>query len=531
MNAVVEVFEGGLPDVGPEFFAPSNFDAVDTLLGQYQQQRQHVEAVDAFMKGKDMLAAVGYYFAGSEKVFNRYTPSVKEVFQVEAALAALNSCYWQRALSLTDVLDFMPDARRQEWYRSIQEHKTPEFEEQTVRATLESLLAQRMDFFAEMVDGIFRGLSGEHVTNAPEGFNRRMIIQGALSMYGLGRQAGLIHDLRCVVARFMGRGQPRYNINSQLLEHCRRSYGEWHSIDGGAFRLRVYKNGNAHLEVHPDMAWRLNQILAHRYPTAIPARFRMRPAKRRRDYVLMERPIPFAVLSYIGDGRFHRQGGRFAEHTFVPGHSTLKEDKHVTQEANRVLAALGGTLSSNGHVEFSYDASDVISEVLTSGALPDHVSHQYYPTPAKLARELVEMAEIDAAHRCLEPSAGQGALADYLPAEQTLCVEISPLNCKVLESKGYDTICDDFLDFDDGRRFDRIVMNPPFSQGRAAAHVQHASKLLAPGGRLVAILPSGFAGKDVLPGIECQWSRIYDNEFVGTSVSVVILRADKPATA
>ncbi len=45
--------------------------------------------------------------------------------------------------------------------------------------------------------------------------------------------------------------------------------------------------------------------------------------------------------------------------------------------------------------------------------------------------------------------------------------------------------------------YDRILMNPPFSDRRDAEHVQHAYSLLKPGGRLVAIMGEGvFFGKD-----------------------------------
>lgn len=49
------------------------------------------------------------------------------------------------------------------------------------------------------------------------------------------------------------------------------------------------------------------------------------------------------------------------------------------------------------------------------------------------------------------------------------------------------------------------------------------------GGRLVAILPSGMRNKDILPGWDVSWTQVFDNEFGGTSVSVVILKADRKA--
>jgi 16S rRNA G1207 methylase RsmC len=105
------------------------------------------------------------------------------------------------------------------------------------------------------------------------------------------------------------------------------------------------------------------------------------------------------------------------------------------------------------------------------------------------------------------------------------CVEISALHCQILKAKGYAAIETDFLKFSTTSLFDRIVMNPPFSEGRWQAHIEHASAMLANGGRLVAILPASAKGKDVLPGLKHEWSQVYSNEFAGTSVSVVILSA------
>src|SRR5690606_21416912 len=130
--------------------------------------------------------------------------------------------YWNRALDLTDVMDYMPDARRQEWVKHIQEYNTPEFTEENVRATLSGLMAQRMDFLAEMVDGIFRGLSGEHVTNRPEGFSKRMIINYVYNAFGATHHKhGLIQDMRCVIAKFMKRDQPKYGVTQRMLNHVR----------------------------------------------------------------------------------------------------------------------------------------------------------------------------------------------------------------------------------------------------------------------------------------------------------------------
>ncbi|MGT2457776.1 hypothetical protein ACU4GI_33275 [Cupriavidus basilensis] len=161
--------------------------------------------------------------------------------------------------------------------------------------------------------------------------------------------------------------------------------------------------------------------------------------------------------------------------------------------------------------------------------MPEQKSHQYYPTLPPLAEEAAELADIGATDTVLEPSAGQGGLAAFLPLERTTCVELSQLHCEILRAKGFTTTHADFIDWaaTTALRFTRVVMNPPFAQGRALLHLQAAAHLLTPAGRLVAILPASLRGKDVLPGWSLSWSTMRRNAFAGTDAAVVILVATR----
>lgn len=118
----------------------------------------------------------------------------------------------------------------------------------------------------------------------------------------------------------------------------------------------------------------------------------------------------------------------------------------------------------------------------------------YFPTPHAVAARVVELAEIPEGARVLEPSAGKGDLADAVrravPSATVDVVEVIPRLREVLELKGYQLVGDDFLQFRGGP-YPRIVMNPPFEQGKDAAHVRHAYELLEPGGVLVSIVSEG----------------------------------------
>lgn len=554
------VSAGELFDAG-EFFAPAPFDLFDTLIGQYQSARQQLLTM-AEAVGSEACAGVLHYFVQANTPESRHSMprTVAELFNVDRATAYLDADFWQRTLNMTDVLQIMPQKRKDEWYAQIHEplgngksrragveaiERIPEFTEDNVRASLESLFAMRGQFFAERVDGIFRALSRSHVTNQPEGFSKRMILRCLNEWSTVNHSAcGVINDLRSVIAKFMGRDEPNHGSGSALIDAVRRRQGEWQAVDGGAFRIRIYNGvGTAHIEVHESMAWRLNAVLHSIYPQAIPSRFREPPKKPRKVTAapLFSKPLPFAVLGILAnmkpgyeasdDERWNAPKFRNIPRTRRFDFSANAGDA-AHKQASQVLEAIGGvyekTASRSGHWRFDYEPGDIIDAVVCSGMIPDQVSHQFYPTPARVAALAIAQAN-EGAHdwmRWLEPSAGNGALADLMP-KGTQCIEVSELRASILKAKGHQVQCMDFLAVPSEECADRIVMNPPFSGNRWRAHVEHAATMVAPGGRLVSILPASAPGSFDLPGFTCHWSGTLVNEFAGTGVSVVILTADR----
>lgn len=511
MGSINEVFQF-------EQNALSLHSPLESLIAEYRADREKIERIAEYVQSAS--GVVEHFLAGMQTKYGYGRLTAESVFKTKHAFASLNASYWSRAISMTDVLDSMPAERRNEWNRQIRELETPEFEADSVRSTLQELLAMRSTFFAERVDGLFRALSGEHVTNAPEAFRKRMIIAGMLSYSSIDHnRANYIHDLREVIARFMGRDSARahstYKDLSEIISS--KGWGKWYSFDGGAFRVRLYKCSTCHIEIHPDMAWRLNGVLAWKYPNAIPSEFRTKPKKKQKEYPLDHNLLSFEALRCLDTGSLSREGDYMS---FMSTPSPSVAD---------ALRFVGGVSTVNGTSwNFDYNAHTVIREILRTGQLPEARTHQFYPTQEGLAKKAVEEAGIEPEDDVLEPSGGQAGIARFLPVEQTTTVEISALNCAVLKAKGFDPIQTDFLTWQPGRLFSKIVMNPPFSSGRAIAHLNHAVELLAPRGRLVAILPGSYHGKELIPGMKHRWGEVMTDTFPGTSVTVSMLILDHP---
>jgi hypothetical protein len=140
------------------------------------------------------------------------------------------------------------------------------------------------------------------------------------------------------------------------------------------------------------------------------------------------------------------------------------------------------------------------AEQKTKGKRDQREGLDYYATPEPIGLKMVEWAGIKFNDRVLEPSAGHGAIARFLPegANRTL-IEPSQtlLGRAALSSPGAKTIGGTFENHHITNKYDAIVMNPPFGSGGKTAidHLNKAVTHLRNGGRVVALLPEGVARK------------------------------------
>jgi protein-L-isoaspartate O-methyltransferase len=161
---------------------------------------------------------------------------------------------------------------------------------------------------------------------------------------------------------------------------------------------------------------------------------------------------------------------------------------------------------------------------------------QLFITPAPLAAEMVELAELEPDNTVLEPSAGTGALVQAIRAAGTAvamtAVEINGELVERLSLQGVNVRRGDFLELADGLgQFDRVVMNPPFAGGQDIQHIVRAFELLRPGGRLVGICADGPRQTKALHPLTLRcsglWRPLPARIFAGTDVRAVLLTLTK----
>jgi predicted RNA methylase len=167
------------------------------------------------------------------------------------------------------------------------------------------------------------------------------------------------------------------------------------------------------------------------------------------------------------------------------------------------------------------------------------VARCLFPTPPELARRVVELAEIRAGDRVLEPSAGTGSLVNAVreteigksaEAGELVAVEINNRLVEAMKQRrniemgrDFSVLQADFLTCNgDLGQFDRIVMNPPFDHGSDIKHVQHALGMLNPNGRLVSIVAAGPRQREAFKDAD-EWIDLPEGSFPGTGVQTAIV--------
>ena len=120
----------------------------------------------------------------------------------------------------------------------------------------------------------------------------------------------------------------------------------------------------------------------------------------------------------------------------------------------------------------------------------------YFATPEPLGLKMVEWLDSQPGNSLLEPSAGDGAIARWMP-NNTYNTVVEPsrdLTPKLMRNVSNAKVVENYFEnLDLHNKFDGIVMNPPFGKGGKTAieHLAKAYRHLKDGGRVIAIVPDG----------------------------------------
>ena len=174
----------------------------------------------------------------------------------------------------------------------------------------------------------------------------------------------------------------------------------------------------------------------------------------------------------------------------------------------------------------------------------------FYPTPKHLIDKMLLGIDLRKFNSILEPSAGKGDIVDaiteklksfnnYYYKKENFdidCIEIDNNLQHILRGKSYRVVHDDFLTYNSYKKYDLIIMNPPFAEGDK--HLLKALEIQSQhGGNIIALLnaetlnnPYSNSRKDLLRKLEEYNANIeyIENAFMDaerkTNVEVALIK-------
>lgn len=492
----------------------SSFDYIDTMVDNYNKDYSVLcELYDSLKNTPDHLTTM---------LYSNHGGYLKHDFKnVDVELKAL---HWREVYNRSNISDIISSARKDEITNHFyNKSELPDFNYENIKSTLTIWFSDLNKMFCEKVDTCFKKLSGTHVTNQPQGFTKKIIYKNMVdytwfttvfNTYTFKTSAiDIIHDLRTAI-------QTLYKLpisdryNTELILKSINERNEYTSFDNGAFKIKVFKNGNAHIELHPHVAIMLNCELAKLYPNAIPPVHRTE-CKEIKTYEFNYTKLSNNEISNLRDLILR------STHSIDNGRHVYKIKSYYIPQVEDILHFLGVTIDDKTTFSADYDIVEAIRHIITNGIV-DYKSNQFYPTPDIIVDFIYDSIPTVKGKTILEPSAGMGNIARKFKDGVIQCMEKEPLNCIILNLKGLNVEYGDFLLHN--KKYDIIVMNPPYNNKQWKTHTNHAVSLLNDGGAVYAALPVNKKHE-----FECNVEVLatFDNEFDNTQISISVYKLTK----
>lgn len=393
---------------------------------------------------------------------------------------------WSHIIELTDLERLMDKEAKDKLHRDLTE-TPPEPTVENIRATLEQFAADADMIWRRGVANAFSKLDRRFRSHDGFKIGSRVILTYMFDEYGWRNfrsdQESTLMDIERAFLILDGVAVPPNYAG--IVGRLRNSRGHGHGArqsyaENEFFRLKGFKNGNAHLYFQrDDLVEKVNKVLAEYYGET------------------------------IGDGMTQDDGGLFTPKTSLAKNYGFFPTPE--EPANRLIEGLPRGKAKNA------PALTILEPSAGTGNLARLCARQVESYDSDTRTHFKHRAKVDCVEIQLE-------LADKLRAEgiyrKVIC-------CEFLAMKP-----------DPANLYDRVAMNPPFDRERDIDHVIHALEFLKPDGCLVAIMSAGtefretrksIAFRALMEKLNAKFEDLPAGSFAssGTYINTIMLRVWK----
>lgn len=437
----------------------------DQTLARYVDAYEKIKHADDIIQEAEQLWKMAapnpaYHYAGDiteVKAFRNALAKPEKAQYLRTARKLIDMTVWEHIITMTNLEVLMDKQAKDELRKQMQyvpdkvdrygelitqdeiEKGLPEITVGNVIATLEKFAGESDMIFRRGIANAFSKLDRKFRSHDGFRFKDRIILSNAFDGYGswsyYRNHRDTIIDIERAFQVLDGKTpNATYASIVGIVDNARTQWGIRRQGEhiGDYFKIRIYKNGNAHLWfTRKDLLKNVNKILGEWYGEVI-------------------------------------------------GDENIQEDDPLYSNQKTTPARYYGFYPTPEPVQRKL--FDQINLTTEHGSEP-----LYILEPSAGTGNLARQCLIDPRS---EYAKNNGKMQHRVKVD---CVEIQPHLVEQLKAEGiYNrVICADFLKLDVSRLYDIIIMNPPFDRERDIDHVMHAYKFLKPKGRLVTIMSAG----------------------------------------
>lgn len=276
---------------------------------------------------------------------------------VQAARKAVDAKTWMFLRDLTGLDRLMDAEAKKEFDRGLAQ-EVPEINEDNVRATMQSLMADSDEIMKRGMANVFSNLDRRFRSHDGFKVGSRIIIDRMFNEHGSltwGSQRDMFMDIERIFSVFDG-VDPSYSI-LDVVQRERGWSAQQSEHSSRYFKIRCYKNGNCHLWfTRPDLVKKVNKTLAEFYGDVIPDGMderaaqdvfkdvKLTPAKRFGFF-----PSPDAVVAALFEGVYIEPGERVLEPSAGTGAiARIAADKGALVDCVEIQRHLADELADTG---------------------------------------------------------------------------------------------------------------------------------------------------------------------------------------
>lgn len=258
--------------------------SIDNLINQRESVRLSLENARASLASADQIInAITAQYANSrlyggvgQLACSRGHSHELRLIRPEGVAEAMqqfDATAWQHLMHASGLRSLMDSTAREKWDKAIAACETPALTRANIEATFVQLHGSRGDMFERGVIECFRRLSWRYKTNLPQKFGKRIVV-AHLTGYHAHARTNEMDDLMRVMHILDGKPEAdhRNGIYALLSDSGAFYNGRAGEVSNDYLRIKFYLNHNGHVEFkRPDLAEKMNLIIAKHYPGALPA--------------------------------------------------------------------------------------------------------------------------------------------------------------------------------------------------------------------------------------------------------------------